>query len=193
MNALVEGIMDEALAIRIIEGTGHIPGTIYGRRGCGYIKEKIGGFNRSAQGAYYLALVDHMDTRFQCPPAVLSSWLPLRSPNIILRVVVRELESWLLADRNNIAKFLNISMAKVPISPERLQDPKSTLVNLAKGSRSRHIRSALVPNAGSTAKIGRLYTSEMIRFTNNQWDFNVARENAPSLHRCLVRLETLSS
>jgi hypothetical protein len=185
--------MDEALAIRIIEGTGHMRGTIYGRRGCGYIREKIDGFNRAAQGAYYLALVDHMDTRLQCPPAVLSSWLPSRFPSMILRVVVRELESWLLADRNNIAKFLNISIAKVPISPETLQDPKSTLVSLAKQSRSRHIRSALVPNPGSTAKIGRLYTSEMIRFTNNQWDFRAARENGPSLHRCLVRLETLTS
>src|SRR5262249_45959248 len=100
---------------------------------------------------------------------------------------------WLLADKENLADFLNVSVTKIPTDPEGLKDPKLTLVNLARASRSRSIREALVPAPGSaTAKEGRLYTSEMIRFIQERWDIATARVNSESLNKCCNRLEEMA-
>lgn len=184
--------MDEAIAKRIIKIAGHSPGTVYGKRGSGYLEKNIRGFNKAAQGTHYLALVDFMDTRLSCPAEVITRWLPNRSSYMLLRVVVRELESWILADRANMAKFLRIDIAKVPMHPEEIQNPKQTLINLARGSRSKRVRSALVPDKQSTAQVGKLYTSEAVRFIENHWDVENARRLAPSLDRCLRQLESIS-
>jgi len=183
--------MDEAVAKRIIRAAGHSPGTVHGKRGVGYLREKIHGFNKASHGTPYLALVDLMDTDLPCPFEVVSLWLPNRSSSMLFRIVVRELESWLLADRPNIAKFLKISATKVPDRPEEILDPKQVVVNLARVSKSIRLRSALVPDKKSTAQVGKLYTAEMVRFIENQWDIETARRNSPSLDRCLKRLEIL--
>jgi hypothetical protein len=98
-----------------------------------------------------------------------------------------------LMNKENLADFLNVSVAKIPTDPERLNNPKLTLVNLARSSRSKSIREALVPDPGSvTAKEGRLYTSEMIRFIQERWDIAIARGNSESLNRCCNRLEEMT-
>jgi hypothetical protein len=193
IHTIVEGLMDEAAATRIIAACGLQPGTCYGKKGCTYIKQKIGQFNQTAKSINYLALVDFMDTGAACPAEVVMEWLPHPEPLMLFRVVVRELESWLLADRNNIASFLGVSVDIVPKSPESLPDPKQALINLARRSRKAKLREALVPSDGSTAREGRLYTSEMTRFIRDHWDLQAAREMAPSLNKCIVRVESLGT
>ncbi|MBL8187861.1 MAG: DUF4276 family protein [Acidobacteria bacterium] len=191
IHMIVEGVLDEAVANRIIVETDHTPGPCYPKKGFTYIKDKIKDFNKSAVSINYLALVDFMDTGLPCPGAVIATWLPNRQPRMLLRVVVREIESWLLADRENIANFLQIALSKIPDRPEELEDPKQALINLARTSKSKRIRTALVPEEGSTASEGRLYTSELSQFVNKQWNPANARQNAPSLERCCRRLQTL--
>lgn len=48
LNALVEGSLDEAVARRLIRDTGHQFGVCYGKRGIGYVRQKIQGFNKAA-------------------------------------------------------------------------------------------------------------------------------------------------
>jgi hypothetical protein len=189
INTLVEGDLDEAAAKKIVSATDHIPGVCYGKQGWGYIRKKVGGFNNAARALYCLTLVDFMDTGIDCPPDVVIQWLPYRRPRMLFRVVVRELESWLIADRANLANFLRIDIGLITNHPEQLDDPKRELVNLARHSKYRGIRSALVPDAGSTAQVGKLYVSEMTRFINESWDVGTARHGAPSLDRCLGVLE----
>ena len=193
VNAIVEGFVDEAVSVRLISETGHILGAIYGKRGSGYIHRKLSAFNQSAQGLQYLALVDLMDTGIDCAPIVVQAWLPHPNAGMIFRVAVREIESWLLADREGIAEFLAIRTSRIPHFPEREDDPKRTLVNLARRSRRRSIREALVPKAGSSAATGRLYVSEMCRFIEAQWDVTRARMNSPSLDGSLHRLAALAN
>ena len=81
--------------------------------------ESLPMLNQMARFTPCLALVDFMDTGMECPPSVPSAWTPDRHPNLIFRVVVRELESWLLADRRGIARFLRIPAARVPSAPKR--------------------------------------------------------------------------
>lgn len=191
IHALVEGNLDEAAAFKIIKVSGHTPGTCYGKRGSGYIRSKIQSFNQTARSTYYLALVDFMDTRLSCPPEVITSWLPNRQSKMLFSVVVREIESWLLADRDNLAEFLKIRIDRIPANPEQVYDPKLELINLARRSISPRVRSALVPEIGSTAQVGKLYDSEMRIFIDTLWDIKSARTCAPSLDRCLRRLESL--
>lgn len=193
INILVEGDLDEAVAVKLIGRTNHIPGVCYGKRGCGYIKDRINGFNLAAGSLHCFALVDLMDTGLPCPSIVVQQWLPRRDPRMIFRVIVRELESWLIADPENLAQFLSIDQTLIRSNPEHLHDPKRELVNLARHSRSKKIRSALVPEPNSTAQVGKLYNSEMKRFIHSHWDIELARKNASSLDRCLTALQLITS
>jgi hypothetical protein len=193
ISALVEGDVDAAVAVRIIEETGHEPGLVYGRRGFGYIRDKIGAYNRSARQIAYLALVDLMDTRLACAPAVRAQWLPHANPGMIFRIVVREIESWLLADREGIASFLSVPLARVPLHPETLPDPKQAMVNTARRSRRPAIRRSMVPEDGSRAQTGRLYANELCAFAQGNWNVTRAAANASSLARCLGRLRALGT
>jgi hypothetical protein len=107
-----------------------------------------------------------MDTDFSCPPEVVGQWVPHREANMLFRIVVRELESWLLADQQNIADFLSVSVIRIPANPEALEDAKRHLVNIARRSRNARVRRSLVPESGSTARVGKLYVSEMNTFIN---------------------------
>ncbi len=188
---LVEGELDEVVARRLIKYVHHEPGVCYGKSSYGYIKNKIRNFNQAAPYAFYFCLVDFVDTKFTCPSEAISDWLPHRHPNMIFRAVVQELESWLLADHENLARFLHISSVLVPLEPEAVSDPKHEMVNLARRSRSSSIRAALVPEAKSTAIVGKLYSSSMSNFILNHWDISQAQKRAPSLERCIFRLREL--
>jgi hypothetical protein len=191
INPLVEGDIDEAVAIRLIQHAGHHSGVTYGRRGFGYIKDKIDGFNRSATEIQYLTLVDFMDTGLACPPTVVANWLPHPRPGMTLRVVVREIESWLLADREGLTDFLAVRPTLLNINPETVPDPKQALVNIARRSRSRNIREAIVPSPPSTAPVGSRYNAELRAFARDHWNPTRARANAPSLASCMDRLAAI--
>ncbi|MCG3199434.1 MAG: hypothetical protein GHCLOJNM_03949 [bacterium] len=191
INLLVEGYVDETVAARLVELSGHQVGSSLGKQGIGYIRKRLAAFNRAARGGVYLALVDFMDTGMACPPQVVQSWLPDRHPNMILRLAVREVESWLLADREGAARFLAIPIREIPGDPEGIADPKRFLVELARKSKKRGVAEALAPAGGSSAQVGKLYSSELSLFAQESWDPRRARERSPSLDACLKALESL--
>ena len=47
---------------------------------------------------------------------------------------MRAVEAWLLADTERIAAFLRIARVKVPGDPETLDNPKATMVALARAA-----------------------------------------------------------
>ena len=192
VDTLVEGLLDEAVARRIIEHCGHKPGNGYGKNGVDYLRLKAPGFNvRAAYGNPILVLVDFMDTKLGCPPAVPVAWLPTRSERLLLRVVVPEIESWLLADCDGMAAFLSVSPALIPTSPETLTNPKQTLVNLARRSRRRNVKAAMVPTEGVSAVVGPEYVAALQEFVISLWDASAAGLHSRSLDRTLLRLRSL--
>ena len=67
-----------------------------GKKGRGYIKKRINDFNnQNALPFFVLADLD----KDECAPVLIKSWMrrPLQQ-NIVFRIAVREVESWLLAD-----------------------------------------------------------------------------------------------
>lgn len=202
IHLLLEGHLEEPLAVKLVRHCGHLPGTVYGKHGCSYIRQKARDFVPMAGGKCgVLVLTDFMDARNQrthrnqCPPEARHDYLGRHRLSVprtfLLRFAVNELESWIMADREGIAAFLRISAAKVPRAPDDEADPKRTLVALARGSRDIRLRDALVPKPDHGGAVGPGYTPAMWDFVETRWSPERARANSPSLARCIARLREL--
>jgi hypothetical protein len=189
INLAVEGTLDEEVLRKILQqaGRGYAIGTTHGHRGCGYLRRTIPGFNQGAKGTPFAVLTD-LD-REKCPPALIRAWLSQpKHPNLIFRVAVRAVEAWLLAHRQGIASFLGIHEDLVPRNVDALENPKQTLVELARKSRSRALREAMVPRRDSTATIGPDYNGRLAVFIRRDWDVTSAVRCSPSLERAVRRI-----
>ena len=112
--------------------------------GFGYLKKHLISFNQAAHVIPFVVLTD-LD-QHPCPATLASAWLPRPlHPNLMFRVAVREVESWLLSDPASMADFLQIPARRIPADPEGLADPKAELVALARMSRNSEIRGGLAP------------------------------------------------
>jgi len=77
-----------------------------GKKGFGYLKSKIKAFNKASQKLPFFVLTDQDNG---CPPDKIDSWLGvIPHSNLIFRIAVMEIESWVMADREAIAKYLSI-------------------------------------------------------------------------------------
>lgn len=155
----------------------------YSRGGFGYLKKNIAGFNYAAKGSPFLVLTD-LDNS-ECPPVLIKKWLPYpKHHNLLFRIAVREVEAWLLADWNGLAKYLGITRKGGDrLDVESINDPKRRLIELAQKSRKRNLREAIVPGSRSDARQGPDYNGALIRFVNEFWDIKAAMDNSISLKR----------
>jgi hypothetical protein len=191
ISILAEGTLDEAVAKRIVRAAGGQPATPFPKDGAHYIEKKIQSYNRLAQGMPILTLVDLMDVDPACPPEAVREWLPHRHEQMLLRFVVREIESWILADRTSVSRFLGIRKSKIPHHPEELDDPKASFMECARASPKDGLKNALVPDDPTVRAEGPAYTNRMERFVRKQWNLERAMQNAPSLQRSVRAVETI--
>lgn len=188
VQLVVEDPLSEAVVRRLLQDLPVTIGACYGRQGFGYIQKKIGAFNHAAKACPFLVLTD-LDTA-ECAAALIRAWLPARRhPNLLFRVAVREVESWLLADGSGMARFLGIAGHRIPGNTDDLADPKQTLINLARNSRNRDRREAIVPRPGSTAAVGPDYNGARAGFVARDWDPVEASRRSDSLRRFLAAVE----
>lgn len=193
ISSAVEGVVDEAMVKRLIVKAGGEIGPIYGKVGKSLLKQRISGYNNAAHHQPWIVLVD-LNQEADCPPPLKAVWLPNPGPFMCFRVAVREVESWLLADRERFASFFKVRILDVPVAPELLDDPKNEVVELSRRSRSRDIRLDMVPRPGSGRKVGPAYVSRLIEFISDPqkgWRPERAAQASESLNRCLVRLREL--
>ena len=179
---------------RLIGHVGGDSGTIYGRRGKTYLRQRIKGFNQAARYSPWIVLVD-LDDDADCAAALRARWLPNPAPHLCFRVALREVETWLLADREAAARFLSVAKSRIPQHPEGVANPKEFVVKLARHSRRRDIREDLIPRPGSGRAVGPAYTSRLAEFASTKWRPPVASERSDSLSRairCIQRLVTSS-
>lgn len=190
ISAAVEGLVDEAVVRRLIAHVGATPGPVYGKQGKPFLRQRVTGYNDAAQRMPWIVLVA-LDHDEECAPPLRNAWLAHPAPLLCFRVAVREVETWLLADAQRLAAFLGVSRARVPADPERLDEPKTTMVNLARSSRRRAIQEDMVPREGSGRQVGPAYSSRLIEFVSSSWQPDVAARRSDSLLRaidCLKRL-----
>ena len=122
----------------------------------------------------------------ECAPSLLASKLPYQSPGFHLRLAVRMLESWLLADRQSMASFLKVPVSAMPTNPDSEMHAKRLLVDIARRSTSKSIRDALIPD-DSGGVVGPDYVATMSEFIGQHWRVAVARKTSPSLERACQR------
>lgn len=139
-----------------------------GNRGKDYLKARVQELNRTARSVPVFLLVD-LDTRRPCPADVLAGWLHGRyEANMLFRLAIMEVESWILADRDGFSGYLGVASHRIPTDTDSIDNPKEFVVNLARRSRSRHIRDDLVPAPGSIVKVGPAYNPRLSAFISTQ-------------------------
>lgn len=191
VSLAVEGVLDEAVLRHLLAQIGRpfLVEACYGKRGKDYLRQNVARFNYAAAHKPFILLTD-LDEE-DCPPGLVKRWLPQgQHGNLVLRIAVREVEAWLLADRDQLAGFLGIADTEIPQWPDRQLDPKALVVRLARRSRKRDIREDLVPAHESSSKVGKNYVGRLIHFVRNIWRVDAAtRGRSPSLDRAMMALE----
>lgn len=182
----VEGDSDRAAAVRILETLGFEAGPVHGLRGKPWLMQHLPGYNNAARFAPWLVLVD-LNGDAHCAPEFTTRVLSSPAPHMHLRVAVRAVEAWLLADVERLARFLGVSESRCPPDPDALDNPKRTLVDLARHAR-RAIREDMVPAPGTSIAVGPGYTGRIIEFAAAHWRPVVAARHSDSLARCLRAL-----
>jgi len=186
----VEGITDAVVLKRTVNEAGLTVVTEYIMRGKGKLDAKLKAYNAAAKFAHWLVLRD-LNSDALCAPTLVANLLPAPAPSMRLHIAVRETEAWLLADVDEIARFLSISRDQIPSDPDGLSKPKASLIDLAMRSKSRAIRDAIVPVQGMTARVGPGYSSVIAQFAGEKWRPRVAAKKSPSLGRLMRYLDGL--
>lgn len=192
ISVVAEGPTDRAVAEVLVARVGAVVKQVFvgPAPGKDQVTARLKGYNEAARHSPWLVVVD-LDRDFDCAPAAVDAWLPEPAPGMCLRVAVRSVEAWLLADRTAVARFLKVEREQVPSRPDELADPKAELISLARRSRSRHVRERLVPRDGSGQRVGAEYASSLVAFARGHWDPERAHRRSPSLGRAITGLERL--
>lgn len=189
LNLVFEDELSEFVMQKIIAqfGSKYRVGYSYSGGGFGYIKKGIAGFNAASVYTPFFVLTD-LDNH-ECPIELMNNWLPPegRNQNLIFRIAVREIESWILSDREGFASFIDISIQNIPRKPDLEPDAKRTLINLVKKSRRRRIKEDIIPRNEYVAQ-GPNYNDRLMEYVLETWDINRAVQNSDSLKRAINHL-----
>lgn len=178
----VEGITDVAVVKRLLLEAGLEAGPEYVKTGKEGLDRRIAGYNSAARFSCWLVIRD-LDRDAECVPGLVRSLLSNPAEHMRLHVAVRSIESWLLADAEAFSQFLSVAPSRIPREPEAIDRPKHAVVELARHSRKRAVREALVPDPGSSAAVGPGYASAIIDFATNHWRPSAAEPHSESLRR----------
>lgn len=189
IDLLVEGVVDEIVLRAILERQGLSVGTVYGRKGIGYVRERAEGIAiRGSYGSRVLIVADAMDISAPCPGEG-SRMLVANPPHgTIVRLAVNEIEAWLLASRPELSAFLRVPLARVPGNSDEVSDPKQSLVNLARMSPNSRLRNMIVPREGISAVVGVGYVDAIAEFVQSRWSLESAISVSNSLRKLDARL-----
>lgn len=190
VGVVVEGASDVPIVRRLVEAAGLGITNVYITRGKDKFNEKLPGYLNAARFSGWV-LVRDLDHDAPCAPDLVASIALQLPPYAALRIAVRDMESWLLADHQAIATALAIPEHRVPTDPDLEDSSKATLVNLARSSSSRTVRSDLVPSPGNSSKVGRGYLSFIDEFAL-EWDPDRAAGRSESLRRALQGIRRLA-
>ncbi len=163
------------------------------KRGVGNIRKKVKSYLEIAySGQRVIVLVD-LDSS-SCAPTLLRDWFSIESGSeitlpegLIFRVAVREIESWIMADRPNLASFLGVPIANFPLAPDELPDPKQFLLNVIKRKGHRKWHKEMLPR-GQTASIGPMYNEKLCQFIEKRWSPAQAAQHSTSLKKAIDAL-----
>lgn len=187
-----EDALSEAIGLKLLA---EIPSSyqvnhLLRKDGSGYLRSRMASWQQMAQRQVVLILTD-LD-QISCPLALRQAWHGKASPhaNLLLRIAVREVESWVLADHEAITQLMG-TKAKLPAQPDELPDPKRHLLEIAKRA-PRSIRQDLVKESGVVTRQGIGYNARLTHWVETTWSPERAASRSPSLQRTRHRLQELA-
>lgn len=192
VHFLVEGVTDEAVAKRLLDYVGLVPGKSFGKNGKASLLSRLPNYNQAARFNLWFVIVD-LDNDAVCASQAINMWLPTSATGMVLRVAVRAVEAWLMADVEQMATFLHVSPSRFPANPDAEANPKEKLINIARSSTNSSIRSDFVPRRGSGAREGQRYTTYLNAFITRYWRPEEAMLRSDSLRRCINALSVLKN
>ncbi|RPI60814.1 MAG: hypothetical protein EHM48_06635 [Planctomycetaceae bacterium] len=165
--------------------------------GYGPIKTQAPAFLNMAKAGIYTFTITDLDTR-PCASSLIREWFslthnqPVTLPiEVLFRVAVREIESWLLADRAALAGFLGIHEQHFSAAPDDLPDPKQHLFSVLSQKGKKAFHREMLPNPRGTANIGPRYNEIMCEFIEKKWSPSRAATASPSLARAIAALRRI--
>ena len=109
-----------------------------------------------------------------------------------MRVPVRSLDSWLLADAAGFSEEFFVRLGRIPDRPDEVDNPKQFLVNVCRSSRRAAIRNSVPAREGSGRMVGPEYVSRVSAFARGRWSPERAAQRSPSLARAIRALGRLA-
>jgi len=185
-----EGPLDVAVLRRLAGDHGLDVRQARSAGGVARLDEELKTYARAARRTTWSWLILRDLDHHPCPVELRDYLVPERPPSLHLRLAVRAIESWLLADSSGIASVLRVPTGSVPLDVEAVADPKSLIVSLAHKSRSKSIRGGVGARRGQ--RVGALYQAVMTEFVRDAWDWNAACARSRSLAGCCRVLASLS-
>jgi len=189
INLVFEDELQKAVMLRILGlfGEKYTPGTLLPGYGFGYIKKRIHNFNQASKTMPFFILTD-LDTT-TCAPSKIAEWLPeQKNPNLIFRIAVPEVESWLFADITNFSKQLCCRYT-LPDGADSVNDGRAFLFTIIKKTSPRKIKEEILPEEGTSARFGIGYNLVLCNFVAKHWDPHIARFHSASLDRAIRALD----
>ena len=187
---VAEDQLSESIAKKIIsQFTDYKVYCIHTRGGRGYIEKRLLEYNRSAKTLSFFVMVD-LDQSLCAVDYIKAQFgRTAISQNMVFRVAVKEVESWILADQGGFSHYFEIPKQKMPHTPDQLPDPKQSLVGIIKKyCRNKTFRENIVPQPKSGALTGPGYNSALIPFIEKKWSVKQASQTSNSLNRCVRAL-----
>jgi hypothetical protein len=198
LYSYVEDPPSAAVARRIVEYANKKHGVFFrfkdgfpvDQHGYGNIIKKMPKLVEMAKSGIHSFIISDLD-RAECAPARMRDWLNqryeirLKIPTaLIFRIAVREIESWIMADRENLASFIGIAAANFSKDPDMLPDPKQHLLNVIRQKGKKKWHQDMLPQS-PTATIGPLYNEKICLFVKEHWNPTCAESISPSLARAI--------
>lgn len=177
-----EGPTDIVVARRLIEAAGGRPGVdLLGprpTRGKEALDRRLNGLIAGARYRRTLVLRD-LDHDAACPGVLRQHLLAGEPEGLCLRIAVRSIEAWLMADHDGFASEFGLRPSTIPREPEVLAYPKVTAKDMIGRTTKRAYRQAPEP------QIFGLWLSD---FARENWQPARAAARSPSLARAITRL-----
>lgn len=188
----VEDPLSRAVIRRLIcELVGDIPLTELqpNQGGFGSMKAKFRDYCTLARHHFVFILTDLDST--ECAPSLRAEWMDdvgLSDPlpeKMCFRIAEREVEAWLIADRDNLSRYLGVPIREFP-EDQNLEDPKEFLLNCVRQHGDDISRFELLPEGVSRVGLG--YNTYLSRFASEIWDFQNASCRNSSLSRAIQKI-----
>lgn len=185
-----EDELSEAVALRLVaeSPSPHCITHVLRKGGFGYLRSRMDSWREMAQHQVMLVLTDLDQTA--CPVALRDEWLRQRPlpDRLLLRVAVREVEAWALADHVAMRALVG-PKGTLPLQPDNLPDPKQALLQLAKKAPKLIRDDLLRTGSGGHLAQGLGYNARLVSWAKSQWNPQRAAERSPSLARARRRVQ----